>query len=622
MPSPAQTTIRHLFGGGWAPDKSDVAEVRVIESSETFMVVEVPFLSVALNVEFTLGGGTRKIGGTSKVNSTALESGAAIMGGYDYWKHGSSGSPTQKRLVAVGTKVKKDDADGSFADIITGWTAGAIPHFSQFVDVAIIANNATADVPRSYDQTTVRRLQNDRTISMTTGSGLDDATAGGDYTGDTDAVFTVEIDATGTPDTFEWKKDGAGGASTVSIDGTAQTLSDGITVTFAATTGHTLGDVWTITTLLSPNFAFSEIHGNRVWAAGDVANPDTLYYTVAEDHEDWDGSGSGTIKIDPGDGDRITAIRSTRKDLIVWKGPYKGSIHRITGTSGSTFTRETIVRGVGAAGMNSTFTFGNDLGFVALDGSVRSVAATDEFGDFKEKTSISLDLNEWLNAHVNRSRLGYIQAAPLPSKNGVLFMFPVDASATNNMALWMDGRFGAPRWSTMPRIAAECVFQVIDAGSSNKPTIFVGGTDGFVRKTDRPTRNIDTTGTIQAETRTPFLSYGNPQKFKQISRASVGLLPKGNYDMTFGWRNDQDPMQTEDISQAGGDVLGPAVINPFTLDVSELSAGDYLDVFRSLESGGEFRNIQYIFSNGDLDQQLEVHNFSATIKPGADSSEN
>jgi len=88
-----------------------------------------------------------------------------------------------------------------------------------------------------------------RTVGLAdfSGAGLDDATAGGTYTGTADATYEVVIDATGTPDTFKWRKDGGAWTSTVSITGSAQTLSDGVTVTFGATTGHTLDDQWTIT---------------------------------------------------------------------------------------------------------------------------------------------------------------------------------------------------------------------------------------------------------------------------------------------------------------------------------------------------------------------------------------
>lgn len=84
-----------------------------------------------------------------------------------------------------------------------------------------------------------------------TGTGLSDATSGGSYTGDEPAVFVVSIVGTGTPNTFQWAKNGAVGATGVAMTGAAQMLADGVTITFAATTGHTLGDRWTISTGIS-----------------------------------------------------------------------------------------------------------------------------------------------------------------------------------------------------------------------------------------------------------------------------------------------------------------------------------------------------------------------------------
>lgn len=80
-----------------------------------------------------------------------------------------------------------------------------------------------------------------------TGSGLDDATLVGHYTGTTsNKVFYVRIDGTGTPDTFEWSTDNftTTEATGVSITGDDQLLADGIKINFGATTGHTSGDVW------------------------------------------------------------------------------------------------------------------------------------------------------------------------------------------------------------------------------------------------------------------------------------------------------------------------------------------------------------------------------------------
>jgi len=79
-----------------------------------------------------------------------------------------------------------------------------------------------------------------------TGSGLNDLTRSGNYRGNADRNYRVELDATGTPDTFKWSHDGGSSweATGVAITGALQHLEDGVYVTFAATTGHTLGDRW------------------------------------------------------------------------------------------------------------------------------------------------------------------------------------------------------------------------------------------------------------------------------------------------------------------------------------------------------------------------------------------
>lgn len=83
------------------------------------------------------------------------------------------------------------------------------------------------------------------------GSGLDDATSGGTYSGSEDAAFEVVIDDdASTPESFKWRKviGGVAGAWTEGVDITtsAQTLEEGVTITFAANVGHTNTESWTI----------------------------------------------------------------------------------------------------------------------------------------------------------------------------------------------------------------------------------------------------------------------------------------------------------------------------------------------------------------------------------------
>jgi len=91
------------------------------------------------------------------------------------------------------------------------------------------------------------------------GAGLNDATSGGTFSGSLADVFYVEIDATGMPDTFKWKKNSGSFTTGVAITGSAQTLSDGVTITFGATTGHTLGNNWTIRMLGTATLDFTAL---------------------------------------------------------------------------------------------------------------------------------------------------------------------------------------------------------------------------------------------------------------------------------------------------------------------------------------------------------------------------
>jgi hypothetical protein len=85
-----------------------------------------------------------------------------------------------------------------------------------------------------------------------TGTGVDDLSmdAASVYQGHRSVDYRVEIDGTGTPDTYKWSRDGGSTweAENVPIAGaaTAMELELGLLIEFAATTGHTSGDYWDI----------------------------------------------------------------------------------------------------------------------------------------------------------------------------------------------------------------------------------------------------------------------------------------------------------------------------------------------------------------------------------------
>lgn len=106
-------------------------------------------------------------------------------------------------------------------------------------------------------------------VKVFTGSGLNDLTFGGTYTGSTTpATFTVILDnAVASPDTFKWRKDAGAWTTGVAITaGVAQTLQEGVTVTFAAGDGHTLNDQWVSTCTLVGGLQILDPAGNSVFS--------------------------------------------------------------------------------------------------------------------------------------------------------------------------------------------------------------------------------------------------------------------------------------------------------------------------------------------------------------------
>lgn len=145
------------------------------------------------------------------------------------------------------------------ATTFPGYTwGGYVPHLmywyndgsEHYINMGNIALSATVFSNLQVD------LWSPSYALQSTGTGLDDLSyvpETWDFTNDPTVnrtVFEVEITANGTPDTFKWRQDGGTYTTGVGITGASQVLADGAAILFAATTGHTIGDVWTV----KPNF--------------------------------------------------------------------------------------------------------------------------------------------------------------------------------------------------------------------------------------------------------------------------------------------------------------------------------------------------------------------------------
>ena len=464
---PGYQTAILTFAGGWATDFGPS-----FFAAPQNGLLAMPFLLSADNLLYELDGGPHKIGGSTRLNSTQVTEAAVAKtfhGIFDFWTQGTGGTETQKRVAYVGTRLMKEDVDGTWDELNTGLEDNKEPAFTVFNDDLIWSSDSTVDVPKTWN-----------------------------------GSESAMPDLGGSP----------------------------------------------------PNFSFAVPHKNRMWAAGVASNPSRLYYANTLLHEDW--SGGGSIDIDPSDGDRIVGLRSHKNELLVFKGPNKGSIHRITGSSPSgsdAFARVPFVTGVPAVNHNSIFTIGDDVVFAGSRG-IHSLAATAAYGDYVE-AFLSRPILTYYQDSLNHNVLFTSWGVNFFTAGVALWTFAKSGGTAKNVILGYDYRFQPGRWFSLGRNSAYVNAHSLAILQVNKVhRLFAGLTTGYVQRLHVPDRSLPESGAYAVDVKTPFLNFGSSAYLKTAEAGFHSLLPKGTYYLSFGWTRDTDAEDTVSLLQGGGDVLG------------------------------------------------------------------
>jgi len=390
-------------------------------------------------------------------------------------------------------------------------------------------------------------------------------------------------------------------------------------------------------------FQMSVAHKGRHWGAGVVTNPSRLYYSVVGNPEDWSGAGSGSIDIDPGDGDSITGLYSWKGELFVFKGPEKLSIHRITGSTPSDFARTPFVYGVSAANQNCIFEYGNDIGFWGPHGSCHSLEATSSFGDYN-KALINYPILSWCMNYRNVDP-GYLdkwQAITNPDENYTIFNFVnhvglAQRDNVSNTCIVMDWRFVGqgepyPRFSRLTYrdycsvgIIRENQWQTCfgtwDGGIQKKQRNAVPHSASYAYTYDRAYNDLKS---IPFRLETPHLTYGPDIETKTVSGLSLSLETNHRSTVTVKWGGSLQPKQSVSLTQPGYTPIGTFVIGTdlvgylgkLPVFTHELS-GDFVSVQYDIIENTAYESTSDNSSNG-----LAFNKFGVTITPTGESTEN
>jgi len=127
----------------------------------------------------------------------------------------------------------------------------------------------------------------------------DDLTSSGTYTGLVDERYEIEIIVTGATDEFRWTKDeGQNWSANTPITGAAQAIENGVEITFASVTGHSLDDSWVVGAKSSSDDSFGGSESSKAY--GFFKGPDTnngVIYGGARIEWEYSEYGEETQKI-------------------------------------------------------------------------------------------------------------------------------------------------------------------------------------------------------------------------------------------------------------------------------------------------------------------------------------
>jgi len=360
-------------------------------------------------------------------------------------------------------------------------------------------------------------------------------------------------------------------------------------------------------------------HGNRMWAGGTNANPSRLYYSAYGSATVWSGEDTGALDIDSEDGDRIVGLVSHKNALIIFKGPNKGSIWMITGSTpegDDGFSEQIIVRGIPLQTHNSIVHVGDDVWFMS-DRAIHSLSAVARYGDFEEE-AITKYLFGYFRDTVSRTRLSSVWAANDAQRGAVFFALTNVAGSTNNEALGIS--YIRPDEGLKPFTWTLASCQSI--GLRTNPTtklreLIFGDNAGFLVRMNQATRIMPATTAYTGHLTTPAIimdaqdSQGAPRIDQPVSLESLWLrrASVGNYDVSVSLARDEKAAQTFTFNQgASGFLLGTSILGTDSMGGQPVLSG-------GVRAEGRARTVTVDITQSGPSQDMNLYELGLEYTP-------
>lgn len=359
-------------------------------------------------------------------------------------------------------------------------------------------------------------------------------------------------------------------------------------------------------------------HCNRGWI-WDASN---LYCSAYGDLTAWPpDADTGTFVLDSGDGDEIIGAAShTRSNLIIFKGPNKGSIWTLQGTaltgSDAFGFPNASVRGIPLQSHNSIIPLADgDLAFMSPRG-IHLLSAVQKFGNFAPS-----DITRFLRRHfkdkLSRANQAAVWGVDYKEKKCLLWATTTIGTTENNQMFGLDyGRLPEDGWKAFT-VTRGCNSLGIRKHPTTKiDELVTGNTDGFVRRQDTASRNIDTTTAYSFNLISPRLLLGQADAAGKlrgdqpitIEEIYVRSESAGNYTLHGNFNRDNLPGESYafTLGNTGGFIMGQSLLQAGGIG-EKLGTNDAMEISYSDPAvAGECRGLKFTLTQGGLDQNAKL----------------
>ena len=369
------------------------------------------------------------------------------------------------------------------------------------------------------------------------------------------------------------------------------------------------------------------IHGRgaseRLWAINGKTDPNTVY---ASAENPGDGStepdfvtGVLTFYIDTGDGHGIVN-GAEYGDRIILAGKSWTYIIDDTDSDTSKWGYNKAQWGGGTATDKTFVQVTNDIISMTEDGTVYSVTAAQNYGDYKQATLTRASfIDEYIREKMKLSAIGDFHVIYDPVLRCINF-FVIRANQTDidTALVYFIDRGPEEGWVIKDNINSDSGFKASCSALVRKAVgdfkIYTGGMgDGYVWELETSTHN-DNSAAYSSGFKTPRGHLGDPRVTKRFDQGRILVDAKGPYNLLVDFWVDGSYVGQETISLAGiGSTYGGGTTYGADGSAGTYGGGEVIEVAFPIKKVG--LRIEYHIFNNNVDEDFFISQLLTDFKP-------